>query len=375
MLVALLGSIILVALNFLESSSMGSWRRTVAATICIAVLWFVGVDRFFPIENSYPEAVASRIAWRGIEKLENSPTSKYVLLIDGSSVTMHGINGELLEKRLRERGISTTVVQLSLQAANHLERFEILKSFVKGLPKSAREAVEQSKLIFCREVELGYDLNPYGDLVRNQFSGRVLSYLTPRNLPEIARWFYHRFGSQGAIANRDLLGILATSEAYNAFRIGYFQRQTKPFKIERRSGLPAYIPITTRSETFRPSGPLIPIPDVTQILREQSEMFRTKTQWIDVMDQDIRNLMGSMMQRELMFSIPSWDIQAVAYDIWNSRRVQNGLYFSGNSVSIRSALRDPEYWSDEIHLLETGSTIYTEKLSEFIVAQIRSGNL
>jgi hypothetical protein len=375
MLIALFGSIILVALNFLELSRTGSWRRAVAATICTAMVWLVGLDRFFPVENSYPEAVASRIAWQGIEKLENSPVSKYVLLIDGSSVTMHGLNGELLEKKLREQGVSTTVVQLSLQAANHLERFEILKSFLNGLSKSTRESLEQSKLIFCREVELGYDLNPYGDLIRNQFSGRVLSYLTPRNLPLIARWYYHRFWNQGTLTNPDLLGILATSEVYNACRTGYFQRQPKPFKIERRSALPAYIPITNRSGAFKPSGPLIPIPDVEQIVREESEMFRTKTQWIDIMDQDIRDLIGSATQRELMFSIPSWDIQGVAYDVWNSRRVQNRPYFSGNSVSIRTALSDPEFWSDEIHLLQNGSTIYTEKLAEFMIEQIRSGNL
>ena len=228
MVIACFGSVLLILLALTGTVSRGIWWRACLVTIVAIELWIATIDRFLPLQNSYPEALTSRVALYAIDKFSRSNAAKYLFLIEGSSVTTRGLNGDLLEERLRAEGIPATVIQISLNGANHLERLEILKEFVGGLSLSDKARLAQSKVVFCREVEAGYDRSPFNHVESNQFTDRTLAYINVRNFPEICHWLFGRYGLEEVVQHRDLLGALVTHELFNLFRIGYFQRSKPP---------------------------------------------------------------------------------------------------------------------------------------------------
>jgi hypothetical protein len=371
MLIACLGSLLLIILAFKGVVSRGKWWCTFLITICVIVLWIFGINQFLPLQNSYPEAMTGQVARHAIEKFSQSPKTRYVFLIQGSSVTARGLNGDLLQKSLKDQGVSATVVQLSLDGANHVERLEILKEFVEGLSKSARASLLRSKVVFFQEVEAGYDRSPFNHVENNQFTDRMLAYINVRNLPEITRWLFARYGLKEIVQRRGLVGALVTHEIFNVLRVGYFQRleHNKPLGI-----MPGYRPNEERRSDFHPEETLPPTVDLSHLKKEE-KFFQKSNRWNGIRDRDFRRVLQGMIKKELFFSVPNWQHYDIAYDFWRSHHVGKALYFCGNSAPIRTVLSNPDLWSDPTHLKSAGANLYTEKLADFLLEKIRSGKL
>jgi hypothetical protein len=371
MVIACFGSVLLILLALTGTVSRGIWWRACLVTIVAIELWIATIDRFLPLQNSYPEALTSRVALYAIDKFSRSNAAKYLFLIEGSSVTTRGLNGDLLEERLRAEGIPATVIQISLNGANHLERLEILKEFVGGLSLSDKARLAQSKVVFCREVEAGYDRSPFNHVESNQFTDRTLAYINVRNFPEICHWLFGRYGLEEVVQHRDLLGALVTHELFNLFRIGYFQRSKPPGPFGLIRG---FSPTEEGRPDFHPDDPLPPTLDLSEF-KKQEKAFQKFTRWNIGRDKDFRRVLPGSRETELFFSVPNWKPYDVAYDFWRSRHAGGALYFCGNSVSVRTVLANPDLWSDPTHLKSAGADLYTAEFSKFLTDQIRSGRL
>jgi hypothetical protein len=371
MLIASVGALLLIILALGGAVLPGNLWRALLVTIGAVVLWVVGINLFLPLSQSYPEAMTSSVARYAIDQFSRTAETSYLFVIEGSSVTARGLNGGLLQQRLKADGISATVIQLSLDGANHVERLEILKEFVGGLSASAKATLTQTKTVFCQEVEAGYDRSPFNHVDSNQFTDRTLAYLNVRNLPEITRWFFARYGFREIAQRRDLTVALATHALFNAFRIGYFQRTQRDRELD---STPGFTPNEERRSDFNPTGPL-PLSFDLSHLKKEEKSFQKFTRWNRVRDQDFRRVLQGTSERELFFSVPNWRPYDVAYDLWRSTHSGHALYFSGNSASVRTALSNPDLWSDPTHLKSAGADIYTEQLAAFLQEQIKSGKL
>jgi hypothetical protein len=371
MTIACIGSALLVLLALTGTASRGVWWRTGLVTIVAVALWLFGINQLLPLQNSYPEAMTGRVARYAADQFAKTEASDDLILIEGSSVTARGLNGGLLEKILKEQGVAATVVQISLDGANHVERLEILKQFVGNLSAADREKLAKSKIVFCQEIEAGYDRSPFNHVESNQFTDRTLAYLNVRNLPEIYRWLLGRYGFKEIVQRKDLVAALVTHEFFNLFRIGYFQRAEQLKSLEFTRG---FTPNEERRPDFHPEGPLPATVDLSGLKKEEKS-FQKFTHWNSQRDDDFRRVLPTTHEKELHFSIPNWRPYDIAYDLWRARHTGYALYFSGNSPAVRSALANPDLWSDPTHLKSAGANLYTEKLAEFMVEQIRSGNL
>jgi len=130
---------------------------------------------FCPLEPSYRSALSSRVAFSALAKLKSvqgQPLASYIFLIEGSSVTSRGIDGEAIERYLRKEGISAMVIQLSLDGANHIEHYEILRQFCSQLTPDLWHRIRGSTVVLCHEVEAIYDYDPLNNIRQNFFTTR-----------------------------------------------------------------------------------------------------------------------------------------------------------------------------------------------------------
>src|SRR6516165_3119072 len=190
MMVPLVGCVLLVALAAIRvPAGIGRMPRWYSLLLPLG-FWLVIVNLSMSLPKSYPDSPAPGLVLRAVQKLDGEALTglRYVVVVEGSSLTMNGFDGERVQRVLTEHGIPSLVIQLSFAGANHAERYEYLKEFVEALRPDQLNALRRVKLVLCREVELGYDKNPLNNFLRNGSTGRSLRYLDPANLPMIFSW-------------------------------------------------------------------------------------------------------------------------------------------------------------------------------------------
>jgi hypothetical protein len=180
-----------------------------------------------------------------------------------------------------------------------------------------------------------------------------------------------RYGFKEIVQRRDLIQALLTHELFNLFRIGYFQREEHSNPLELT---PGFTPNEERRPDFHPEAPLPAIADLSGT-KDEEKSFQKFTRWNAQRDNDFRRVLPGKHETELLFSVPNWRPYDIAYDFWRARHAGRALYFGGNDPAVRSVLANPDLWSDPTHLKSAGADLYTEKMAEFLVNQVRSGKL
>src|SRR5260221_5779691 len=140
-----------------------------------------------PAPKSYPDSPAPGLVLQAKQKLDAQDLARaqYVILVEGSSLTMNGFDGNRVQTVLTEHGIPAIILQLSSAGANHAERYQYLKEFMEALRPDQIDALRRIKVVLCREVELGYDRNPLNGFLRNGSTCRSMRYFGPDNFPTI----------------------------------------------------------------------------------------------------------------------------------------------------------------------------------------------
>jgi hypothetical protein len=373
MMVPLVGCILLVALVAIRVPS-GSGRMPRWYSLLLPLgFWLLLINLTMPLPKSYPDSPAPGLVSQAVQKLDKEALAgiQYVIVVEGSSLTMNGFDGERVQRVLTQHGISSLVVQLSFAGANHAERYEYLKEFMEALRPDQRDALRRVKLVLCREVELGYDKNPLDNFLRNGSTGRSLRYLDPPNVPIIFSWLALKYRPITWFREHTLLTNLAGWELFNLFHVGYVPRMeslTGPAKTE------PFIPNLIQSPGFASRGSLDSVQD-SELDKRLTSTFAENLAWQRKRDQDFRDVFGGLIKSEYFFGFPSWSKPNADYNVWKRRQPGNERFFAGDGTQLVDELNSPSLWYDQIHLQQAGAELYSEEFGKYLVEQIQSKSL
>ncbi|MBV8213019.1 MAG: hypothetical protein JOZ08_07295 [Verrucomicrobia bacterium] len=369
----LLGSLLLVVLAAVRvPSGMRRMPRWYSLLLPLA-LWLVAVNLSMPLPKSYPDSPAPGLVSQGLQKLDQRGLAgiQCVIVVEGSSLTMNGLDGNRVQQVLTEQGIPSLVIQLSFAGANHAERYEYLKEFVEALPPNQVEALRRVKLILCREVELGYDKNPLSNFLRNGSTGRSLRYLAPSQLPMIFSWLALKYRPITWIREHTLLTNLGGCALFNLFHVGYLTRMQD---ISPPSKTAPFIPNLTQSPNFAPKGSLETVPD-PGLDKRLTSTFAENLAWQRKRDSDFRDVFRGLPVSECFFAFPSWSKQNADYNVWKRRQPGKERFFDGDGTPLMAKLSPLSLWYDELHLQEPGAEIYSAEFAKYLAERIRSKDL
>jgi hypothetical protein len=373
MMVPLIGCVLLVVLAAIRvPSGIGRMPRWYSLLVPLG-LWLVIINLLMPLPKSYPDSPAPGLVLQAVQKLDRESLTgiQYVIIVEGSSVTWNGFDGERVQRVLAEHGIPALVIQLSFAGANHAERYEYLKEFVAALRPNQLDALRRTKVILCREIELGYDKNPLNNFLRNGSTGRSLRYLDPPNLPMIFSWLALKYHPIDWIREHSLLTNIAGCELFNLFHVGYVPRTealTAPGKTE------PFVPNVTQSPGFAPSGSLDSVQD-SALNKRLTSTFVENLAWQKKRDQDFRDVFRGLIKAEYYFAFPTWSKQNADYNVWKRRQPGNEHFFYGDGTSLIDELNSPSLWYDQLHLQQPGAELYSDEFGKYLVEQIQSKSL
>jgi hypothetical protein len=373
MIVPLLGSVLLILLAAAKASPRLRRMPRWYAWLLPLVVWLAGVNLWMPLSKSYSDSPAPGLVLQAVRKLDGQALTgiQYIFIVEGSSVTWNGFDGNRVQSLLNQHGIPALVIQLSAAGANHAERFEYLKEFVAALRPDQIEGLRTAKVVLCREVELGYDKNPVNNLLRNGSTGRSLRYLGPANLPVVFSWLALKYRPIDWIREHTVLAELAGCGLFNLFHIGYLPRVedlTAPAKVE------PFVPNTTQSPGFAPNGDLYPPKDIA-LDKKETSVFVANLPWQKKRDDDFRGVFGGLAPEQCFFAFPSWSRPNACYNIWKSRQHTKFLFFDGEGTPLEEKLNIPSLWYDVLHLQLPGAEIYSEEFAEYLVEKIQAKDL
>jgi hypothetical protein len=371
MMLPLVGCVLLVALAAIRVSP-GRMPRWYSLLLPLA-LWLVVVNLSMPLPKSYPDSPAPGLVLQATQKLDRqlSAKTKYVFIVEGSSLTWNGFDGDRVQNVLVQHDIPALVIQLSAAGANHAERYEYLKEFVDALRPDQLDALRRVKLVLCHEIELGYDKNPVNNFLRNGTTGRSLRYLTPANFPMVLSWLALKYRPIEWIREHTVLTELLGCGLFNLFHVGYVPRTQE---LPQPSKTQPFVPNVTQSPGFAPQGSLASVQD--RVLdRHLTSTFKQNVAWQRKRDSDFRQLFRGLNPAECYFGFPSWSKQNADYNVWKRLQPSHALFFDGEGTPLMEELDSPALWYDDLHLQQPGAEIYSDAFAEYLVEQIQSKNL
>jgi hypothetical protein len=170
--------VLVAALRF----DKGRLSVTLAVSVWLVMLtvWLI-LRNFVPDTFLYREAEATRkVNWLTRHLLRDSGDwqQKPVIVILGSSATQYGIDPEILQTSLDDRGHEFTVLQFSMAGANHYERLAMLELFERELGKHRRAWRNLPKQVWS-EVFDAYDTNPLYLFEREAYTERAIQMMSP----------------------------------------------------------------------------------------------------------------------------------------------------------------------------------------------------
>jgi hypothetical protein len=373
MMVPLIGCVLLVVLAAIRApSGIGRMPRWYSLLLPLG-LWLLIINLSMPLPKSYPDSPAPGLVLQAVQKLDRESLTgiQYVIIVEGSSVTWNGFDGERVQRVLLQNGIPSLVIQLSFAGANHAERYEYLKEFMEALRPDQLDALRRVKVVLCREVELGYDKNPLDNFLRNGSTGRSLRYLDPPNLPIIFSWLALKYRPITWIREHTLLTNLTGCGLFNLFHVGYVPRMeglTAPAKTE------PFVPNLTQSPGFAPPGSLDSVQD-SALDKRLTSTFAENLAWQKKRDQDFRDVFRGLIKSEYFFAFPSWSKPNADYNVWKRRQPGNEWFFDGDNTRLVDELNSPSLWYDQLHLQRPGAELYSDEFGKYLVEQIQSKSL
>src|SRR5258708_12520808 len=105
--------------------------------------------------KSYRNSPGSGLVLQAKEKLDGHDLARvqYVILVEGSSLTMNGFDGNRVQTVLTEHGIPAIILQLSSAGANHAERYQYLKEFMEALRPDHIDPLPRIKLVLSLALD------------------------------------------------------------------------------------------------------------------------------------------------------------------------------------------------------------------------------
>lgn len=295
----------------------------------------------------------------GLRAALADPGTELLVVVNGASVTARGVDGSLLQTRLRHRtGLAVAVVQVSLAGANHIERQAIARSLVDGLSSAERARLAAIPMVVLWEVHRGYDTELLAQFSENRGTARAFAYLDAAGA-----WRWLRAASA---ANRPLLRKqareLAPEVAWHAgmstFRLGSWHWFAPSGGIRPLAGF-------NPEERLRERARVVGLP--MNIERMRAVRSAGAPVYLD------RNLVPGYLDafrnpraEVVFFSPPSRHVGHMAYVQQVCRDHAGKVCIGFRNRALLARLDHRRFWVDGSHLAPEGANIYTRWLSDVL---------
>lgn len=360
-------ALVLVLLTLVRVGDAPSLKRAGLVWIGLLVVLVV-VRLFIPDQILYPRSEAVK---RVQGQLKNLRTQKDwaehpVLILEGSSVTLFGVNDADLQKKLRETGINATVLQFSMAGANHFERLNLLNLFFKSLTSKEREAFRNAQVTLLSEVFDAYDENPLYLFAREAYSERVIAYTSPRNSYEA--WRAYRIYKNGEGKNKEtapVLWPLLENTLLNEFGVGTFSDMKLPERIKRTGG---FFALTNSKASFDFQAAWTSFQSALAAPTPISETvpYPQWQRYYETLQADV----GDYVDHAGFYALPLLEGQRYAYQLAFAAHLPARTVMMGPpAAEVYQSLDQPEDWFDGTHPQEVGSRVFTDWLATEIIRQ------
>lgn len=351
----------ILALLGLRFVSLGSKRPSLKTA---AVVWVIGIALFVaarycvPEELLFRESEAVRRVQSQLRHLQKTKDwQKHpVIILEGSSLSLVGIDGALLETKLREAGKPATVLQFNMAGANHVERRHLLDLFFKSLKPKDRESLRETKVILLSEVMKRYDEHPLVFLTNPEYTERARIYLTPANA-----WTALRYHQLDATPMANILPTAIEGTFANIFAIGAFSDMKIPGRIR---GIGGYFPLQNTSSSFdfeksRTAAERLPI----TILTTSENPYP----WLRNYYAELHAQTGDLIDHAGFYGMPLLDLDERAYQHAFRGRLDGALFMIQPDPQTFRDMSRAEFWFDHMHVQEKGAKPATEWLAREII--------
>ena len=176
-----LAALLLVIVSSLPAvSSAAAKLKTPLLTLVYALALFAGAALvWFAFDRGavMPDTFTSTIERYAADELSKA-TEPNVLMIDGGSYVLNGVDTNIVMSELLTLGYSAKVVRFAAGAANHFERYRMQQGIVQRL--QGKKDPKQ-RWFYMPEVQAGYDQIPLAQFDNNLDTWRAIQYCTPEN--------------------------------------------------------------------------------------------------------------------------------------------------------------------------------------------------
>ena len=348
-----------LALLGLQLVSLGGKRPSLKRA---AGVWITGLLLFAVGRTLVPEELLFRDSevvrrvqsqLRHLRKEKNWP-DRPIIILEGSSLSLVGINGEALEKALHKAGRDAIVLQFNLAGGNHVERLHLLKLFFDSLTEKEREKFRSAQVIMLSEVMRRYDEHPLIFLTKDEYADRARVYLNPENT-----WTAWQLHSNDASPEKDTLPILVENAFANIFAIGTFSDMKIPGRIR---GIGGYFPLKSVDPNFD-------LERAWESVNIESKPATTKHPfpWWNRYYEKLRTNFDGMIDHAAFYALPTMDCEERSYQAtFQTHRPSQNIMLQPDSEVYQSMNQDG-VWFDSFHVREKGANMTTEWLAREII--------
>lgn len=349
----------ILALLGLQFVSLGGKRpslKSAAAVWVIGLLLFAVGRTLVSEELLFRESEVVRrvqIQLRHLRKEKNWP-DRPIIILEGSSLSLVGINGEALEKNLRAAGRDAIVLQFNLAGGNHVERLHLLKLFFDSLTKKEREKFRAAQIIMLSEVMRRYDEHPLVFLTKDEYADRARVYLNPENT-----WTAWQLHADDTSPEKGTVPVLVENAFANIFAIGTFSDMKIPGRIR---GIGGYFPLKSTDPNFN-------LKKAWESVEIECKPITTEHPfpWWDTYYEKLRTSSDGLIDHAAFYALPTLAGEERAYQAtFQTHRPAQSIMLQPDS-EVYQSLRQDGVWFDPYHVREKGAEMTTEWLAREII--------
>jgi hypothetical protein len=348
----LVAALLLVVVTSLPSlpalaGARARWRVPCLVGVGLAAIFLVGLGlRHSP---ALPDMLVYRVVRYAAAELEQA-TEPNVIVIDGGSYVLNGVDTELLEMALKEHGYRVRAIRIATGAANHFERYDMQR---RALSRAKREPEPNQRWVYMTEVQKGYDAQPLAQFERNQDTFRTYTYLSPDNA-----WFAAKAMSlpdsevpfEGAWR-----WPLFRHALVNASSAGALQRLVPEETIGFHTGVVSDPP---RRARFKFRG----MSKVLKAARQKRPRAVVPSWLAKVREPRSLRLWRPRLDELVYFGIPTTEPEQLEYVRAFCRSTRRRC-LAPTDKALLEALDKRSAWRNATHLSRAGATVYTRWLA------------
>jgi len=346
----LLGALLLVLVASLPAPALAgprAWLRLLVgcgSLLLTSALVWQAFDRGHVLVDGFPSKVLRYAA--GDLRSAQEPN---VVVIEGGSYVLNGVDAPTVQDELARLGYKTRVVRVAVSAANHFERYRVQEGIVQRLagPADARQ-----RWIYLAEVQAGYDRIPLSQFDQNQDSDRLYHYTTIDN--SWNAWRAARSpGVEPPLHGRYHWSLLRHT-LINAFSVGATSRYTAEASIELAGG--DVTEMRQKSSAFHDL-------DAQVRLARRTDAEPRMLPWLhEVRETRSRRLWRRYLTDFVYFGLPT--TSGVQLEHIRGFCAATKLPCISPDANVLSDLNDRKYWRDHSHMRKPGAKIYSRWLAQ-----------